>query len=86
MNHGLQTPFIIWRRGRRTIAFSVKVDTHSYKHNMIYNKGDVGWGYFYNPSYDGLYEGELLEFQAIWTGDDSQEYLTYTVTMGKKLN
>ena len=53
--------------GGATIVFSVKVDTHSYKHNMIYNKGDVGWGYFYTPSYDGLYEGELLEFQTIFS-------------------
>jgi len=71
--------------GGATIAFSVKVDTHSYKHNMIYNKGDVGWGHFYNPSYDGLYEGELLAFQAIWTGDNAQEYVNVICNDGKEI-
>ena len=71
--------------GGVTIAFSVKVDTHSYKHNMIYNKGDVGWGHFYNPSYNGLYEGEHLAFQAIWTGDDSQEYVNVMCNDGKEI-
>ena len=65
--------------------FSVKVDTHSYKHNMIYNKGDVGWGHFYNPSYDGLYEGELLEFQAIWTGDELGKYVNVHCNDGKEI-
>ena len=71
--------------GGATIVFSVKVDTHSYKHNMIYNKGDVGWGYFYNPSYDGLYEGEYLAFQAIWHGDNPQEYVNVMCNDGKEI-
>ena len=71
--------------GGATIAFSVKVDTHSYKHNMIYNKGDVGWRYFYNPSYDGLYVGEHFAFQAIWTGDNSQEYVNVICNDGKEI-
>jgi len=71
--------------GGATIAFYVKVDTHSYKHNMIYNKGDVGWGYFYNPSYDGLYEGEFLEFQAIWTGDEPGKYVNVHCNDGKEI-
>jgi len=71
--------------GGATIAFFVKVDTHSYKHNMIYNKGDVGWGYFYTPSYDGLYEGEYLAFQAIWTGDNGQEYVNVMCNDGKEI-
>ena len=71
--------------GGATIVFSVKVDTHSYKHNMIYNKGDVGWGYFYNPSYDGLYVGELLEFQAIWTGDEPGKYVNVHCNDGKEI-
>tara|TARA_B100001750_G_scaffold211762_1_gene193184 strand:- start:80 stop:901 length:822 start_codon:yes stop_codon:yes gene_type:complete len=71
--------------GGATIAFFVKVYTHSYKHNMIYNKGNVGWGHFYNPSYDGLYEGEYLAFQAIWMGDNSQEYLNTMCNDGKEI-
>ena len=71
--------------GGATIAFFVKVYTHSYKHNMIYNKGDVGWGYFYNPSYDGLYEGEFLAFQALWMGNNSQQYLNVMCDDGKEI-
>jgi|TARA_B100000809_G_scaffold251367_1_gene284791 hypothetical protein len=68
-----------------TIAFFVKVDSHSHKHNMVYNKGDVGWGYFYNPSYDGLYEGEYRAFQALWTGDNGKEYANVMCDDGKEI-
>ena len=79
------TSLLFGEEGGATIAFFVKVDTHSYKHNMIYNKGDVGWGHVYYPSYDGLYEGEYLAFQAIWTGDNSQEYVNVMCNDGKEI-
>ena len=72
--------------GGATIVFSVKVDTHSYKHNMIYNKGDVGWGTSTTHHMMGCMKGNFLNSKQFGLEMSQESMLTYTVTMGKKLN
>jgi len=55
-----------------TLSFWVMANTHELRHNMIYNKGNVGWGVTYTNSINGLYEGDVKKFQALWTGNNNQ--------------
>lgn len=78
-NRGLiEIPFegiTVQNENGTSISFWVSVHTHDKRHNMIYNKGPVGWGSSFLKSINGLYEGDLKEFQALWTGNNSKQYL-----------
>ena len=68
-----------------SISFWVSVHTHEKRHNMIYNKGPVGWGSSHLKSINGLYEGDLREFQALWTGNDIKQYLNLHCNDGQEI-
>ena len=69
-----------------SISFWVNVLTHEKRHNIIYNKGPVGWGSYYAKSISGLYEGDLKKFQAFWTGNNSEQYLNVVCDDGKEIS
>jgi len=68
-----------------SISFWINVHTHEMRHNMIYNKGPVGWGSSYLKSINGLYEGDLKKFQALWTGNNVKQYLNIICDDGQEI-
>lgn len=71
--------------GGVTLSFWVMIHTNDMRHNMIYNKGEVGWGSTYKNSINGLYEGDIREFQALWTGNNVNQYLNIHCNDGKEI-
>lgn len=75
----------IQNKNGTSISFWINVQTHEMRHNMIYNKGPVGWGSSYLKSINGLYEGDLKKFQALWTGNNVKQYLNINCDDGQEI-
>ena len=70
-----------------SISFWVMINTHEKgDHNMIYNKGSVGWGSYYAKSISGYYYADEKVFRALWQGDNQNEYINVACNDSHDIN